>query len=67
LHALLEARGIDPEDLINDYTALRKARRKTRSETSLAKVQSEVFNTRPSPPDAHSAASFPEYSPVAPG
>jgi hypothetical protein len=38
--ALLEARGIDPEDLINDYTALRKARRKTRGETPLAKVQS---------------------------
>jgi hypothetical protein len=33
LHALLAARGIDPEDLINDYTALRKARRKARGET----------------------------------
>ena len=34
LHALLEARGIDPEDLINDYTALRKARRKARGEVA---------------------------------
>jgi hypothetical protein len=34
LHALLEARGIDPEDLINDYTALRKARRKARGEAA---------------------------------
>lgn len=33
LHVLLAARGIDPEDLINDYTALRKARRKARGET----------------------------------
>jgi hypothetical protein len=33
LQALLEIRGIDPEDLINDYTALRKARRKARGET----------------------------------
>jgi hypothetical protein len=34
LHALLEARSIDPEDLINDYTALRKARRKARGEAA---------------------------------
>ena len=33
LHALLQARGIDPEDLINDYITLRKARRKARGET----------------------------------
>jgi hypothetical protein len=39
LQALLETRGINPEDLSNDYTALRKARRKTRGETALAKVQ----------------------------
>jgi hypothetical protein len=32
LHALLEAQGIDPEDLINEYTTLRKARRKARGE-----------------------------------
>jgi hypothetical protein len=34
LHALLEARGIDPEDLINDYTVLRQARRKARGEAA---------------------------------
>ena len=34
LHALLEARGIDPEDLLNDYTRLRKARRKARGEVA---------------------------------
>lgn len=34
LHALLAARGIDPEDLINDYTMLRKARRKARGEVA---------------------------------
>jgi hypothetical protein len=34
LDALLEAQGIDPEDLINDYTALRKARRKARGEAA---------------------------------
>jgi antitoxin (DNA-binding transcriptional repressor) of toxin-antitoxin stability system len=34
LHALLEARGIDPEDLLNDYTTLRKARRKARGEVA---------------------------------
>ena len=33
LHALLETRGIDPEDLINDYTTLRTGRRKARGET----------------------------------
>jgi hypothetical protein len=33
LQVLLEARGIDPEDLINDYTTLRKGRRKDRGET----------------------------------
>jgi hypothetical protein len=33
LHALLKARGIDPEDLINDYITLRKTRRKARGET----------------------------------
>lgn len=31
--ALLETRRIDPEDLISDYTALRKKRRKGRGET----------------------------------
>jgi hypothetical protein len=31
--ALLETHGIDPEDLINDYTTLRKGRRKDRGET----------------------------------
>lgn len=34
LHALLEARGIDPEDLIDDYTALREAHRKARGEAA---------------------------------
>src|SRR5947208_17524 len=33
LQALLETRGLDPEDLINDYTTLRKVRRKARGET----------------------------------
>ena len=40
LQALLDARGIDPEDLINDYTAFRKTRRTIRGETSLATVRS---------------------------
>jgi hypothetical protein len=33
LHALLAAHGIAPEDLIHDYTTLRKAHRATRGET----------------------------------
>ena len=34
LHVLLEAQGIDPDDLINDYTVLRKGRRKARGEAA---------------------------------
>ena len=30
LHELLEAKGIDPEDLIQDFKELRKSRQKTR-------------------------------------
>lgn len=30
LHELLEAKGIDPEDLIQDFKALRKARKQRR-------------------------------------
>lgn len=34
LHALLEAQGIDPEDLLNDYKSLRQARRGTRGKAA---------------------------------
>jgi hypothetical protein len=34
LHALLEAQGIDPEDLLSDYITLRKARKKVRGEVA---------------------------------
>lgn len=34
LHEMLEAQGIDPERLIHDYKALRRARKQTRGEAA---------------------------------